>query len=246
VVPSGGSVDTPNRVLRRGRPAHIGTADHSHMQESSQHSPYVLHEESQVSSASGGDVWPPLSQASHRSLDELRPKLSQSTPRKSPERPVPSGASGATWSSHWSCRSDGSRRSGRTVLSAVARDVLDPTQHPRACCLLCCRHGAKRLAKRLSSAWQERRVLKSSSWRTAVATAELERKVSKVLHPHQRSGVRWLFKAHFRGGGILGDEPGLGKTLQAVALVDALVSAKLVSRVLLVVTAEMGLTWACA
>jgi len=44
----------------------------------------------------------------------------------------------------------------------------------------------------------------------------------------------------------LGDEPGLGKTLRAVALMHVLVTAKLVSRVLLVVTAEMVATWASA
>ncbi|KAL1508771.1 hypothetical protein AB1Y20_004866 [Prymnesium parvum] len=46
------------------------------------------------------------------------------------------------------------------------------------------------------------------------------------------------------GGGILGDEPGLGKTLQAVASVEALVTAQLVSHVLIVVTAEMVANWA--
>ncbi|KAL1519408.1 hypothetical protein AB1Y20_022932 [Prymnesium parvum] len=158
-----------------------------------------------------------MSQASHRSLEELRPRLSQ-TPLESPHRPrVPSRASGGTegtQGSHWSVRSDGSMRSGLTVLSAVARDVLDPAQHPRACCLLCCR------------------------------SAELTPKVSALLQPHQRAGVRWLFRAHYRGGGILGDEPGLGKTLQAVASVEALVTAQLVSHVLIVVTAEMVANWA--
>ncbi|KAL1504604.1 hypothetical protein AB1Y20_008388 [Prymnesium parvum] len=43
---------------------------------------------------------------------------------------------------------------------------------------------------------------------------------------HQRVGVRWLFQADYHGGGSLGDEPGLGKTLQAVFLVlEALVTA---------------------
>jgi len=96
-----------------------------------------------------------MSQASHRSLEELRPRLSQ-TPLESPHRPrVPSRASGGTRGSHWSVRSDGSMRSGLTVLSAVARDVLDPAQHPRACCLLCCRSGAARLASLACKAVRE-------------------------------------------------------------------------------------------
>ncbi|KAL1500103.1 hypothetical protein AB1Y20_012776 [Prymnesium parvum] len=82
-----------------------------------------------------------------------------------------------------------------------------------------------------------------SHWSTR-SDAELTPKVSALLQPHQRAGVRWLFRAHYRGGGILGDEPGLGKTLQAVASVEALVTAQLVSHVLIVVTAEMVANWA--
>ena len=37
------------------------------------------------------------------------------------------------------------------------------------------------------------------------------------LQPHQLLGVRWLYKAATRDGGILADDPGLGKTLQAIA-----------------------------
>ena len=47
--------------------------------------------------------------------------------------------------------------------------------------------------------------------------------VSAVLQPHQRVGVRWLHGAFCRGGGILADDPGLGKTIQVLALLDALV-----------------------
>jgi len=87
-------------------------------------------------------------------------------------------------------------------------------------------------------------MLCSRSWYGDATAAELTPKVSALLQPHQRVGVRWLFRAHYRGGGILGDEPGLGKTLQAVALVEALVTAQLVSHVLIVVTAEMVANWA--
>ena len=45
---------------------------------------------------------------------------------------------------------------------------------------------------------------------------------SQVLQAHQKEGVRWVFGAHERGGGILTDEPGLGKTLQIIGLIEAL------------------------
>ncbi|KAL1526554.1 hypothetical protein AB1Y20_015262 [Prymnesium parvum] len=197
----------------------------------------------ELSHASAAEEWLPQSQASHRSLDELRPKLSQVSVA-SRERPVPSQASGGTRASHWSVRSDGSRRSGKTVLSAVAREVLRPEAHPKACCLLCCRRGAARLAALLDEVWYGRRMLCSHRWCRPVATAMLQPAVSAALQPHQRTGARWLFRAHYAGGGILGDEPGLGKTLQALATVEALVRAKLISRVLIVVTAEMVASWA--
>ena len=64
------------------------------------------------------------------------------------------------------------------------------------------------------------------------------------MQPHQRHGLGFLFERHHRGGAILADEPGLGKTLQAVALVDTLVQAGLAGCVLIVAPAEMLATWA--
>ena len=40
----------------------------------------------------------------------------------------------------------------------------------------------------------------------------------QALKPHQVEGVQWLLGAFDRGGGLLTDEPGLGKTLQLIAL----------------------------
>lgn len=57
--------------------------------------------------------------------------------------------------------------------------------------------------------------------------------------PHQVEGVRWLFAAVGRGGGLLTDEPGLGKTLQVIALLEALVRAGRVTRVLIVAPANL-------
>ena len=39
--------------------------------------------------------------------------------------------------------------------------------------------------------------------------------------------MKWLASAMVRGGGLLTDEPGLGKTLQVIALVEAMVKAGL-------------------
>jgi SNF2 family DNA or RNA helicase len=47
--------------------------------------------------------------------------------------------------------------------------------------------------------------------------------LARVLQPRQWRGVRWLYAAAMRGGGVLGDDPGLGKTLQAIAVAEALV-----------------------
>ena len=44
--------------------------------------------------------------------------------------------------------------------------------------------------------------------------AQIAPALRRELLPHQRVGVRWLYAAAARGGGILGDDPGLGKTLQ--------------------------------
>jgi SNF2 family DNA or RNA helicase len=39
--------------------------------------------------------------------------------------------------------------------------------------------------------------------------------IFKMLYPHQREGLKWLWVLHCRGtGGILGDDMGLGKTMQ--------------------------------
>ena len=57
--------------------------------------------------------------------------------------------------------------------------------------------------------------------------------------PHQLDGVRWLFAAFGRGGGLLADEPGLGKTLQVIVLLEALVRTGRVARVLIAAPANL-------
>lgn len=50
--------------------------------------------------------------------------------------------------------------------------------------------------------------------------AIIPEELSQRLMHYQRVGVRWLFAAWARGGGILADDPGLGKTVQ-VRLADS-------------------------
>lgn len=46
-------------------------------------------------------------------------------------------------------------------------------------------------------------------------TYKLPGKIAKMLFPHQREGLKWLWALHCQGkGGILGDDMGLGKTMQ--------------------------------
>ena len=69
------------------------------------------------------------------------------------------------------------------------------------------------------------------------------RAVSQVLKPHQVEGVRWLFAAIHRGGGLLADDPGLGKTLQVITVVEALIRSDVFCRVLIVMPANLLANW---
>ena len=66
----------------------------------------------------------------------------------------------------------------------------------------------------------------------------------QVLKPHQVDGVRWLFKAVHGGGELLADDPGLGKTLQVITVLEALVRSEHVRRVLVVTPANLLANWA--
>ena len=54
---------------------------------------------------------------------------------------------------------------------------------------------------------------------------------AQVLKPHQLEGVRWLFGAIAEDGRLLADDPGLGKTLQLITVLHALIRAGLAHRV---------------
>ncbi|KAK4738113.1 hypothetical protein R3W88_001810 [Solanum pinnatisectum] len=60
-------------------------------------------------------------------------------------------------------------------------------------------------------------------------------KIAKMLYPHQREGLKWLWSLHCLGkGGILGDDMGLGKTMQICGYLAGLFYSKLIKRVLIV------------
>lgn len=47
------------------------------------------------------------------------------------------------------------------------------------------------------------------------STYRLPGKIVRMLFPHQREGLNWLWSLHCKGkGGVLGDDMGLGKTMQ--------------------------------
>uniref|UniRef100_A0A7N0TBK3 Protein CHROMATIN REMODELING 24 n=1 Tax=Kalanchoe fedtschenkoi TaxID=63787 RepID=A0A7N0TBK3_KALFE len=67
------------------------------------------------------------------------------------------------------------------------------------------------------------------------STYTLPGKIAKMLYPHQRDGLKWLWSLHCQGkGGILGDDMGLGKTMQICGFLAGLFTSRLIKRVLIV------------
>lgn len=67
------------------------------------------------------------------------------------------------------------------------------------------------------------------------STYKLSGKIGKMLYPHQRDGLRWLWSLHCQGkGGILGDDMGLGKTMQMCGFLVGLFHSRLIKRVVIV------------
>ncbi|OEL31638.1 Protein CHROMATIN REMODELING 24, partial [Dichanthelium oligosanthes] len=65
--------------------------------------------------------------------------------------------------------------------------------------------------------WEKTEDFKMEPTGTAATSKpyKLPGRIFKMLYPHQREGLRWLWVLHCRGtGGILGDDMGLGKTMQ--------------------------------
>ncbi|XP_057419556.1 protein CHROMATIN REMODELING 24 isoform X2 [Lotus japonicus] len=68
-----------------------------------------------------------------------------------------------------------------------------------------------------------------------ISTYKLPGKIGKMLYPHQRDGLNWLWSLHCLGkGGILGDDMGLGKTMQICGFLAGLFHSRLIRRVLVV------------
>ena len=71
--------------------------------------------------------------------------------------------------------------------------------------------------------------------------------ISSKLFPHQKEGLEWLLARFFGDGGIrggiLGDGTGLGKTLQAIALVATLVENQKAHTFLIVAPASLTQHW---
>ncbi|CAJ1937777.1 unnamed protein product [Sphenostylis stenocarpa] len=67
------------------------------------------------------------------------------------------------------------------------------------------------------------------------STYKLPAKIAKMLYPHQREGLKWLWSLHCLGkGGILGDDMGLGKTMQICGFLAGLFHSRLIRRALVV------------
>ncbi|KAL3537631.1 hypothetical protein ACH5RR_000997, partial [Cinchona calisaya] len=66
-------------------------------------------------------------------------------------------------------------------------------------------------------------------------TFQLSGKIGKMLYPHQRDGLKWLWSLHCKGeGGVLGDDMGLGKTMQICGFLAGLFHSNLIKRALVV------------
>ncbi|XP_052190509.1 protein CHROMATIN REMODELING 24 isoform X2 [Diospyros lotus] len=67
------------------------------------------------------------------------------------------------------------------------------------------------------------------------ATYVLPGNIAKMLYPHQRDGLKWLWSLHCQSkGGILGDDMGLGKTMQICGFLSGLFHSRLIKRALVV------------
>ncbi|XP_073140593.1 protein CHROMATIN REMODELING 24 isoform X2 [Henckelia pumila] len=75
-------------------------------------------------------------------------------------------------------------------------------------------------------------------------TYRLPDKIAKMLFPHQREGLKWLWSLHSMGkGGILGDDMGLGKTMQICGFIAGLFHSNLIKRVLVVAPKTLLTHW---
>ncbi|KAM5577837.1 protein CHROMATIN REMODELING 24 [Rosa sericea] len=75
-------------------------------------------------------------------------------------------------------------------------------------------------------------------------TYKLPGKIAKMLFPHQREGMKWLWALHCQGkGGILGDDMGLGKTMQICGYLAGLFHSRLIKRAMVVAPKTLLSHW---
>nr|CAB3486296.1 unnamed protein product [Digitaria exilis] len=94
--------------------------------------------------------------------------------------------------------------------------------------------------------WEKTEDFKMDPTGTAVTSKpyKLPGRIFKMLYPHQREGLRWLWVLHCRGtGGILGDDMGLGKTMQVSAFLAGMFHSRLIKRVLVVAPKTLLAHW---
>lgn len=76
------------------------------------------------------------------------------------------------------------------------------------------------------------------------STYKLPGKIAKMLYPHQRDGLKWLWSLHCQGkGGILGDDMGLGKTMQICGFLAGLFHSCLIRRAVVVAPKTLLSHW---
>lgn len=76
------------------------------------------------------------------------------------------------------------------------------------------------------------------------STFKLPAKIGKMLYPHQRDGLKWLWSLHCQGkGGVLGDDMGLGKTMLISGYLAGLFNSRLVKRVMIVAPKTLVPHW---
>ncbi|KAG2570023.1 hypothetical protein PVAP13_7NG414300 [Panicum virgatum] len=94
--------------------------------------------------------------------------------------------------------------------------------------------------------WEKTEDFKMEPTGTAATSKpyKLPGRIFKMLYPHQREGLRWLWVLHCKGtGGILGDDMGLGKTMQVSAFLAGLFHSRLIKRVLIVAPKTLLAHW---
>ncbi|VFR02291.1 unnamed protein product [Cuscuta campestris] len=73
---------------------------------------------------------------------------------------------------------------------------------------------------------------------------KLPGEVAKMLYPHQRDGLKWLWSIHSQGkGGILGDDMGLGKTMQICGFLAGLFHSNMIRRAMIVAPKTLMSHW---